>query len=34
MWFIEAKSDSSRDAKYWQKEYEERMKLAMAAFNL
>ena len=29
-----AKCDSSRDAKDWQKEYEERKKLAMAAFKL
>ena len=28
-----AKCDSSRDAKDWQKEYEERKKLAMAAFK-
>jgi len=28
-----AESESSRDAKYWQKKYEERKKLAMAAFK-
>ena len=34
MLFKKAKSDSLRDTKYWQKEYEERKKLAMAAFKL
>ena len=33
MLFRMSKCDSSRDADDWQKEYEERKKLAMAAFK-
>jgi len=33
MLFKKAKSDLSGDAKHWQTEYEERKKLAMAAFK-